>query len=69
MLKSLILAVQLSSELTKRWHLPALAFKSFSLNQFNEDLVHFSKLFITLSILKSKLYRVSSSAYFAISHS
>ena len=45
-LKSSILAVQLSSKLTKRWHLSALACIWFSLNQFNRELVNFSKVLI-----------------------
>ena len=36
----------------------ALAFIWFSLNQFNRELVDFSKLVITLSKLKSKFYGV-----------
>ena len=51
-LKSSILTVQLSSEFNKGWYLLALAFIWFSLNQFNKELVDFSKLLITLSRLK-----------------
>ena len=61
-LKSSILAVQLSSELTKRWHLLALAFIWFSLNRFHGEFVDFSELLITLSRLKWRLYAVLSSA-------
>ena len=43
-LKSSILAVHFSSELTKRWNLSALAFTWFCLNQFNRELVDFSYL-------------------------
>ena len=57
-LKSSILAVQLSSELIKRWNLLPSTFIWFSLNQPNRELVDCSKLLITLSRLKSTLYDV-----------
>ena len=52
---------------TNRWYLPALPFIWFFLNQFNRELVDFSKLLITLSRLKSKLFGAWSSAELVIS--
>ena len=59
---------KLTSELTNRWLWIVLALIWFSLKQFNKELVTFSKLFITLCRLKSKLCGVLSFAKLAILH-